>query len=68
MNIPHNYHPINTKNISSKKYNPYLLSNKENINNNIIPSYISSNSNLTKSKREIHSYNDVKNNLNLNIT
>ena len=68
MNLPNNYHPINSKNFSSKKYNPYLLSTKENINNNYIPTYLPQESNLTKSKRELNSYNDVKNSLDLNIT
>ena len=68
MNLPNNYHPINSKNYSTKKYNPYLLSSKENINNNYIPTYLAPESNIPKLKREIHSYNDVKNNLDLNIT
>jgi len=67
MNFSHNYHPINSKNIPSQKYNPYLLSNKENINNNLIPIYLPSESNIRKSKRELNLYNDVKKGLNLNI-
>ena len=68
MNLSNNYHPINSKNFSLKKYNPYLLSTQENINNNYIPTYLPQDSNLTKSKREINSYNDIKNNFDLNIT
>ena len=68
MNLSNNYHPINSKNFSTKKYNPYLLSTKENINNNYIPTYLPPDSNLTKPKREINSYNDVKKNFDLNIT
>ena len=67
MSFSHNYYPINRKNITSQKYNPYLISNKENISNNIFSTYFSSESNITKQKREIHSYNDVKKSLNLDI-
>jgi Dullard-like phosphatase family protein len=68
MNISHSYQPINTKNISSQKFNPYLLSNKENINNNLIPKYIPSESKISKQKREINNSNDVKKSLNLDIS
>jgi len=67
MNFSQNYHPINSKNITSQKYNPYLLSNKENISNNLIPIYLPSESNIQKSKRELNLYNDVKKCLNLDI-
>ena len=70
MSFSHNYHPINSKNIPSQKYNPYLISNKENISNNIYSTYFSSESNISnisKQKREINSYNDIKKSLNLDI-
>ena len=67
MNFTNSFNSINSKNIQSQKYNPYLLSNKENISNNLNPIYLSSESNIQKSKREINSYNDVKKSLNLDI-
>ena len=67
MNISHSFRIINSKNIQSHKYNPYLLSNKENISNNLTPIYLSSESNFIEQKKEINPYNDVKKNLNLDI-
>ena len=67
MNFTHSYNSINLKRFQSPKYNPYLLSNKENISNNLIPMYVSSESNASNQKREINSYNDVKKSLNLDI-
>ena len=68
MDFSYNYRLINSKNIPSTKYRPYLLSNKENISNNLCPIYLSSESNIPKTKREIYSYNDVKKSLNLQIS
>ena len=68
MDFSYNYRLINSNNIPSTKYRPYLLSNKENISNNLSPIYLSSESNIPKTKREIYSYNDVKKSLNLQIS
>ena len=68
MNFSQEYNFINSKNIPSQKSNPYLLSNKENISNNSIPMYLSSESNIQKQKRETNPHNDVKKNLNLDIS
>ena len=68
MNLTNNYHPINSKNYESSKYNPYLLSNKENIDNNLSSIYNISNSNITSKKREITSNDIVKKSLNIDIS
>ena len=68
MNLTNNYHPINSKNYESSKYNPYLLSNKENIDNNLSSIYNISNSNITSKKREITSNDTVKKSLNIDIS
>ena len=68
MNLTNNYHPINSKNYESSKYNPYLLSNKENIDNNLSSIYNISNSNISSKKREITSNDTVKKSLNIDIS
>ena len=68
MDFSYNYRLINSNNIPSAKYRPYLLSDKENISNNLNQIYLSSESNIQKSKREIYPYNDVKKSLNLEIS
>ena len=68
MNLTNNYHPINSKNYESSKYNPYLLSNKENIDNNLSSIYNISNSNISSKKREITSNDIVKKSLNIDIS
>ena len=68
MNFSQEYNFINSKNIPSQKSNPYLLSNKENISNNSIPIYLSSESNIQKQKRETNPHYDVKKNLNVDIS
>ena len=68
MNLTNNYHPINSKNYESSKYNPYLLSNKENIDNNLSSIYYISNSNISSKKREITSNDIVKKSLNIDIS
>ena len=68
MNLTNNYHPINSKNYRVTHYNPYLLSNKENIGNNLTPIYNISDSNTSSLKKDTPSYEFVKKSLNLDIS